>query len=95
MPRTWKYYVSLHLQGVLTVSGLWNELIPCIDVSNVDQILSQLPADTLEKFRESAEYSDPYWVQCNSDWPTGPTSPEIRHGILAVKDYFNRHPLTE
>ncbi len=91
MEYDWKFWLKQYNDDILSPVELWGYAIPCIDRTNVDAMLSALPPKAVICWRELAHYSDPE-VSSNSAWPPGPPSPEIREGIVAVKEWFASHP---
>jgi len=88
MNPTWKSLVREYYDGVLTLGEFWHYVVPCLDSSNVNDAMDMLDPEVREYVRESSMNANPEFVEISSHWPHGPTSPEIRQGILALKRYF-------
>ena len=88
MNPTWKSWITQYYDGVLSLGEFWHNIVPCLDSSNVNDAMDMLDPEVREYIRESAMKANPEFVEISSHWPQGPTSHEVRQGIISLKQYF-------
>jgi hypothetical protein len=88
MNMNWKNWINERSTGTLTLIEFWHCIIPCLNSDNVSEAMQMIDKSDRSRFSEIALAANAEFIEFSSAWPPGPTSPEIKQGILALKNYF-------